>query len=71
MSKLISFEKLREICEDKLFDYRGGNRYFVRCKKGIPFCNERVCPIWNEMTDAPESSMSLREINMSLKKGKE
>ena len=70
MSKLISFEKLREVCEDKLFDHRGDSFYFVKCKQGIPFCNDRVCPVWNSLEDPPAPNMSLREINMTLKNGK-
>lgn len=65
MNKLISFEKLKEVCEDKLFEHRGNCHYFIKCKRGIPFCNERVCPIWNELEEQV-GSMSLREINRRI-----
>lgn len=68
MKKLIGFDKLRQVCDDKAFDQKGKDKYFVRCKRGIPFCNERVCPIWKDLEEA--QPMSLREINLSIKKRK-
>lgn len=66
MTKLISFEKLREICEDKLFEHRGNCYYFIKCKRGIPFCNERVCPIWNGLENGESPLISLSEIHRRL-----
>lgn len=69
MRKLIEFEQLKAVCEDKKFENRSGFNYFIKCKRGIPFCNERVCPVWNDLDDEPEETLSLREINRRLHGG--
>ena len=66
MRKLISFEQLQKICEDKKFESRGNGFFFVRCKKGCPFCNERVCPEWNTLEKFEKPIMSLSEINKRI-----
>jgi hypothetical protein len=71
MDKVISFPIFKRICEDKYFEDRGNCFYFIKCKRGIPFCNERVCPEWNKLKDAPAPLLSLREINNTLKNGNE
>jgi len=63
MEKLISFEIMQNMCDDRYFEDRGMCHFFIKCKKGIPFCNERVCPVWNNLKIPAPSVMSLREIN--------
>jgi len=67
MRKAIGFERLQRICEDKRFKSNGNGYYFVACKRGIPFCNARVCPEWNDLEDAAEPLVSLKAINEKLK----
>ena len=64
--KLISFEEFKKCCEDKFFEQRGEHSYFIKCKRGAPFCNDRVCVPWNNLEDAPAPLLSLREINAGL-----
>jgi len=66
LKKLISFDDFKSVCEDKFFERRGEYNYFIRCKKGIPFCNERVCIPWNKLEDVPDQILSLKEINQKL-----
>ena len=66
--RLISFEEFKRACEDKQFERRGEYSYFISCKQGIPFCNERVCIPWNKLEVAEKPLLSLREINLELVK---
>ena len=67
MKKAIGFEELKKACEDKWFEDRGNGHYFIKCKRGIPFCNERVCPVWNSLEDEKVVPMSLKDLNLKLK----
>lgn len=69
MDKLISFLEFQKICDDKYYEDRGECHYFIKCKRGVPFCNERVCIPWNALKDAPQPLLSLREINNTIKNG--
>lgn len=69
MDKVISFDIFKKACEDKYFEERGNCIFFIKCKRGIPFCNERVCPEWNKLPDYIPPLLTLREINNTIKNG--
>jgi len=66
LRKSISFEEFKACCGDKFFEQRSEFGYFIKCKLGPPFCNERVCIPWNKLEDVPKPLLSLREINQQL-----
>jgi hypothetical protein len=68
IEKIMPFQVFQAHCCERNFLYAGKPRYFnVECRLGPDRCNQNICPIWNSNRVRDVPSMSLRDINLTLK----
>jgi len=69
MEKIVPFQVFQAHCIERKFSYAGKpGHFYVECRLGPIRCNLRVCPIWNSTRVREIPDMSLRGLNLTLKK---